>query len=139
MQIALYGVTANGNTIVELGSRMATDDEGAAMATPFFESADLDMGPAAYQARLRRIAQSVVISADNTVRVSAGVDGSIQSGSAESVALVTTDGPEQAIETFPAETGTRFRVRVEVTTYGGGLEFGEADLLLVPRRSTVNA
>lgn len=137
--IGLYGVTVGGNTIVRLDSPAVTQDEGAAMATPFFESADVDLGPAAHKARLRRIAQSVALSANNTVRVTPGVDGSLQSGAAESVAVVTTDGAEQAVETFPAEVGARFRVRVEVTTYGGGLEFGEADLLLVPRRSTVNA
>lgn len=134
--IALYGSLQGANVIVRLDSPGVLTDEGESIPTPFLETADFDLGPAAYQGRLRRIAQTVVVGANNTLRVTPGGGGTLQGGQADSTAVVTTDGPEQTVETFPAILGTRFRIKVEVTTYGGDLEIGEADFVVVPRRTS---
>lgn len=135
--IGLYAFKRASNEVLQIDDPSVTTDEGSAMETPFVLTAPLDLGPAGGTARMRRIAQAVAISNAATVTVTPVVNGSEDTSQAEAVALVTADGPEQIVESYPAVTGGRFQVKVEVTSFDGDCAIGEADVALVPKRSTV--
>lgn len=137
--IALWGFPKGTNTILRLDNPALTTDEGAAMTSAYFVTADVDFGPAGGEGRLRRIVQRVSLGANSTVKLTPVADGAELADQAESFALLAADGAEQGIEHYVASLATRHAVRVDVTALGGTLAVGEADLFLVPRRTTANA
>lgn len=139
MPIALFGASAGSNTLVQVDDPTVTTDEDAAMLTPYYVTADTDQGPAGGQGRLRQIIQALTIAGATSVRVTPIANGAEVTDQAETFALVTTDGTEQRIEHFVASMATRHAVKVEVTSFGAAVTFGEGDLVMVPRRSTERA
>lgn len=136
--ITLYGTSAGTNKLVRLNDETVTTDEGAAMIQPYFAPAPFDLGPAGGRGRVRRIAQAVALTADCAVEVTPTADGSESSTQAETQTKVAADGAVQIIETFPALDGTRFAFVARVTSVAGRPEFGECDVVMVPRRTTTN-
>ena len=139
MPIGLFGARAAGNTLIQLDDPTVWTDEGSAMPTPYFVSADTDEGPAGGSGRLRSIVQAVTISGDTSLTVTPIANGAAVSDQAETFALVTTDGSEQRVEHGVASMATRHAVKVEVTDFGAAVVFGEGDLVIVKRRSSENA
>lgn len=131
--IALYGCPKGTNTIVQIDDPSVVEDEGAAYPA-WFVPAEMDMGPASGVMRMRRVAQSALVGADNSVRITPIVDGSDVSSQSETFVLSVADGITHMAELEPAVQGTRFTARIDVTDYNGSLEFGECDFVFHPRK-----
>lgn len=139
MAVALWGFPKGTNQIIRLDDTSLVTDEGAAMPTPYFLSGDVDFGLAGGEGRLRRIVQAVTLGGDATVKITPIANGGEVTDQAESFALATTGGAEQRIEHPVASLATRHAVKVELTAHAAAFAFGEADLFLIPRRSTERA
>lgn len=137
MHIALFGAAQGSNVLVELDMGGVTTDEGAAMTTPFLVSTEWS-APGG-EGKLRRITQAVHVSGNNTVRLTPVADAQVVTAQAEDFALLAVDGPTQFCESGPSVEGSRFGVELRVTAYAGGLEFGEGDLALLPKRASPRA
>lgn len=131
--IALFACPKGTNTILQVDDPASITDEGTAYPVSF-QPAEMDTGPATGQMRVRRIAQSVLLGAAATVKVTPVVDGAALEGQAETFTFSPVDGAMQMVELEPAAQGTRFGALFEVTVYNGDLEFGEADFVFHPRR-----
>lgn len=139
MAIGLFAAAAGSNVLVQLDDPTVWTDEGAAMPTPYFTTAQIDQGPAGGASRLRGVVQAVAIGGATSLTVTPIANGQDVTEQASTFALVTTDGAAQRVEHGCGSLATRHAVKVEVTSMVAAVTFGEADLLLVPRRSTENA
>lgn len=139
MPISIFGAAAGSNTLVQLDDPTVWTDEGAAMPTPYFVTADVDQGPAGGAGRLRQIIQALTIAGATSVRLTPIANGAAVTDQAETFTLSTLDGTEQRLEHFVAAMATRHAVKVEVTSFSAAVVFGESDLVVVPRRSTERA
>lgn len=138
MPVPLYGCAAGTNKLVRLDDTSISADEGAAMTIQFV-TGDFDMGPAGGEGRFRRFIQAVRLAGAQTIVCTPIVNGAESPSQAQTFNLVTTAGAEQRIEFRPSSMGTRHAVKVAVTSLGGALAFGEADVFLIPRRGTEHA
>mgnify|MGYP000252215578 CR=1 FL=1 len=139
MPIGIFGSAASSNTIAQVDDPTVWTDEGSAMPTPYWVTSDVDQGPAGGTSRLRALVQALTIAGATSIRVTPIADGAEVTDQAETFALVTGDGSEQRLEHMVASSATRHAMKVEVTSFGAGVTFGEGELLLVPRRSTERA
>jgi len=137
--IPLYGFKRSSNTVIQLDDQSVVTDEGAPMSFPNFVTSFVDLGPAGGTARLRRVAQTVTLFGNATIRLVPRVNESEDFSQAETFSLSPVNGTQQVVELYPALTGTRFAIQIEVLLATGPLWFGECDIELVPKRSTVRA
>ena len=137
MAIGIYGAAKGTNLLIEFDVRGLATDEGAAIRTPFFESAEWS-APGG-EGKLRRLAQVVHLNGDNTITLTPIADTQAAPSQAEAFVLAAADGVTQSCESGPALDGARFGMRVTVTSYGGGLEFGEADAAIISKRASGRA
>ncbi len=139
MALVLFGAPKGTNVLIRLDDPSLYTDEGAAMPTPYFTSADVDFGPAGGEGRLRRITQAVTLAGTTTVQVTPVANGTEIAEQAESFTLAPASGAEQRIESGVAVMANRHAIVARVTALAGPVAFGECDLALIPRRSTENA
>lgn len=139
MSIPIFGFKRGANTVIQIDDQSVVTDEGAGMSIPYFVTSFVDLGPAGGTARLRRVAQAVTLFGGAVIRIIPRVNESEDFSQAETFSISPVNGTQQVLELFPALTGTRFAIQVEVLVATSVLWFGECDMELIPKRSTVRA
>lgn len=125
--IPLYVANATGVTLLSLDDPSVDTDQGAAFTASFLPVAFTPQPPEG-ESKLRRAVQAVSITTSATVKLTPVVDGSENPDDAQSFSLVSISNPmNSTIESHPANQGSRFQVRTEVTAHVGACELGEAE------------
>ena len=108
--------------VSDVGSVFRTDVEGHPLAPS-----------AGGEFKLRRINQWVRLASDATVAITPIADGSVLTDQRYQLDLLVQNGQAQRLEVPCSARGRRFSARLEVLS--GSVSWGEAELLMLPKRS----
>jgi hypothetical protein len=134
--IPLYVVNATGVTLLSLDDPAVDKDQGNDF-TASFTTVAVTPQPPEGESKLRRIVQNVAITTSATVKVTPIVDSVESPNDVQTFVLSSiVDGASPTIEARPANQGSRFQVRTEVTEHVGNCELGEAEQWTVPKLSS---
>lgn len=133
----MVGCPVEGNQLISLDDTTVWTDEGAAYA-PFYTIGPVDFGKASPAGKLRRVVQSVSLGGSlATVTITPIADDNPHDDQAYAAALVASGGTNQRVQADVAVDGQRFQYRVDVAAFDGEVECGEADLAMIPTRSSM--
>lgn len=132
--LRVFAAVEGSATLLQIDDDSVTSDAGAPLVARA-ETHPLDFGGSRGYGRLREMVQWVQPRGLATVTLTPIADGMTEAPQAYATQLDVAAGAEQRIEAPFSVAGSRFAARLEVTGLTAGLSFGEADLLLVPRRS----
>ena len=131
----MIGCPAEGDALISLDDTTAWDDEGDAYDA-YYVCGPVDFGRAGPYGKLRRIVQSITLGGSTaTITITPIGDDQSYDDQAHEETLVAVDGTNQRIQADPAVTGQRFQYRVDVEDFDGLVEFGTADITMIPKRS----
>jgi hypothetical protein len=134
MAAFMLGCVAGGNVLLILDDPTTWTDEGVAYDA-FAVTNPVNFGKTAPSGRLRRVSQAVTLGAPATVTITPLGDGDEYEDQATSEPLDPSGGSTQIVEAEVAVDAQRFQYRVAVSAFDGLVQFGEADLDMIPKRS----
>lgn len=133
--IPLFYCNATGATLVSLDDPAVDTDLGSAF-TASLTSVQFTPQPPQGVSRLRRLTQVVSIGTSATVKLTPIADDATNPDDTQTSNFTSSvDGATPIAVAHTANTGSRFQAKVEVTAHVGACELGEAEQLVVPRRS----
>ena len=134
--IPLYVVNATGITLLTLDDPSVDTDQGSDFTASLLPVAFTPQPPEG-ESKLRRAVQAVSIGTSATVTLTPVVDGNENPDDAQTFNLTSAvDGAGPTVEAKPANQGSRFQVKTEITAHVGSCELGEAEAWTVPKRSS---
>lgn len=134
--IPLFVVNATGNTILSLDDPSVDTDQGTDFTASFLPVAFTPQPPEG-ESKLRRAVQAISITTSATLVLTPVVDGNENPDDAQTFNLAsTTDPANSTVEAKPANQGSRFQVKTEVTAHVGACELGEAEAWTVGKLSS---
>lgn len=136
MAAFLVGCPTAANVLVALDDPSVWEDEGAPYIA-FALTNPIDWRNASTMGRFRNIVQMVTANAPATITLTPYGDGDEYPSQAVMAAFDPARGTTQPIELEPAVDGHRFQYKMEATTFGGPVAFGEADLQFIAKRSGI--
>jgi hypothetical protein len=135
-RLLMVGCPVDGNVLVSLDDPTVWTDEGADYA-PYFVIGPVDFGRSSPAGKLRRVVQRITLGGSQaTITITPIADDSLYEDQATEVTLMTSSGTNQAAQADVAVDGRRFQYRVDVTDFDGAVELGEADLAMIPTRTS---
>lgn len=133
--IPLFYCNASGATICSLDDPAVDTDLGSAFTASVVSTQFAAQPPQGFS-RLRRLSQVVSIGTSATIKLTPIADDSENPDDAQTSGFTSvTDGATPTAVAHTANPGSRFQVKTEVTAHVGKCELGEAEQLVVPRRS----
>ena len=135
-RILVVGCPTDGNVIVTLDDPAVYEDEGEAYDA-YFVIGPVDFGRAGPSGKLRRVVQSVSLGGSTaTVTITPLADDQTFDDQAYVETVIAAEGVNQRVQANPAVRGQRFQYRVDVSDFDGSVEFGEADIAMIPERTS---
>lgn len=129
-------VNATGVTLLTLDDPSVDTDQGSDFTASLLPVAFTPQPPEG-ESKLRRAVQSIGIGTSATLVLTPVVDGNENPDDAQTFNLASTSDPANStVEAHTANQGSKFQVKVEVTSHVGNTELGEAEAWTVSKLSS---